>query len=189
MCPRCFFPRCPTVVEKIMKTILLLPLVLCAVLLAGCQKSPDGAKMESLSRKMDALLQEESLLRSDQVAMVRELGFMRRQMFELPNMTQIDASANYYHTNTLTTIQGQLDTKANALLAMDNLLMSEDGLILTNLFALESLNPAASQTGKNESIADIARRLQMEDDISQMNQKLDDLQLELRRFEAALGLR
>ena len=70
---------------------------------------------------------------------------------------------------------------------MNNLLMNEDGLILTNLFALEALNPAASQPAGNQSIADIARRLQMEDDISQINQKMDDLQLELRRFGSRAG--
>lgn len=172
-----------------MKTMMLLPLALCAVLMVGCQKGSDGAKIDALTQKMDALLQEQSVLRSNQVWMIREISFVRRQMVDLPSMSQIDASAKFYHTNALSNIQGQLDTKANALLAMNNLLMNEDGLILTNLFALEALNPAASQPAGNQSIADIARRLQMEDDISQINQKMDDLQLELRRFEAALGLR
>jgi hypothetical protein len=103
-------------------------------------------------------------------------------------MRQIDSTAYYYHTNAISTIQGQIDAEAHAMLGMSSLLMNEDGLILTNIFTLETLNPGASQPTASESLADTARRLQMEDDISQMNVKIDNIQDDLRNIKTRLGI-
>jgi len=74
------------------------------------------------------------------------------------------------------------------MLGMSSLLMNEDGLILTNIFTLETLSPGASQPTASESVADTARRLQMEDDISQMNVKIDNIQDDLRNIKTRLGI-
>ena len=64
--------------------------------LFDASRAPEG----TLTQKMDVLLQEQSVLRSNQVWMIREISFVRRQMVSLPSMSQIDATARNIITPT-----------------------------------------------------------------------------------------
>jgi len=107
-----------------MKKIILLPLALCAVVLCGCERSADTAKIDSLTQKVDTLVQGEVLISSNQVILFNELGAVKTQVAELPK--QFDSMAYYYQTNTLAHTQDQLDVQSKLSL-----------LILTNLWRLE----------------------------------------------------
>ena len=171
-----------------MKNMILLSLVLCATLMSGCQRSSDDAKIDALTQKIDGLLKDQSVIRSNQVWIIKEISYVKMQVAELPTMNQINSTAYYYHTNTINAIQDHIDTQAHVLLGMSDLLVNQNSLILTNIFAMESLGPVPNQSSAGESLADTARRLLTADDISQINLKMDSMQDDLRKIKIGLGI-
>jgi hypothetical protein len=102
----------------IMKKII--PLLVGAVILCGCNKSSDSAKIEALSQKLDAVLQSQSLAISNQIIMDNKLS-------ELPSISY------YYYTNSFQKMQ-KMDSEIILTYQMEKVNEEINLVYLTNIF-------------------------------------------------------
>lgn len=77
-----------------MKKIILLPLALTAVFLCGCERNSnaDKAQLDALAQKIDVVLKNQSLIRSTQTALFKQMEFIETQVVMLPTAQQIVAA-------------------------------------------------------------------------------------------------
>jgi hypothetical protein len=112
-----------------MMKIILLPLALGAVLICGCQRDTDTATIDALNKKIDWLVQSqsvvcsnESILTGNQAALSARIDFVSRQIGALPD------------SNTMAVLQNRIDYDVGSQAEFDKML---GGVIITNLARLE----------------------------------------------------
>lgn len=97
--------------------LLLLPVAVC-VLLSGCGRpSNESAQLEALTKKVDALAQQQSQVVSNQMLLFREVLSVKSSATSLPTAQGFADAMNFYQTNSfagLDRLGGQLRMQQEA---------------------------------------------------------------------------
>ena len=176
-----------------------------AVFLCGCNKQTstpgsDSAKIEALSKELNVVLLNQGITISNQIIIWKEIEVVKAEVTNLPSMDQIDSMAHFYNTNEINFLYGfftnlpsidQVNSMddfyfTNEVSKMVGLSTNETEFIADELLFFSTNTPTHAAGEPN----DIERMLKIEreSDFEQMKVDVDDMQEDLRKIKARLGI-
>lgn len=168
---------------------IIISLACGATLLCGCNKSnTDSAKIDALSQKLDAVLQNEAAIKAQvdsngQMGLYYYTNGMDRVFYYYTNMVDLSGlEQKSIESKVEATAASQADIQ---FAAMSGLIERECDLVLTNIAAIPT--PAASPNTPQDPVSRVLK-IERESDFEQMKTDVDDIKEDLIKIKARLGI-